>query len=353
MVGKKGFEVQLHWVFVMVAGILILTFFFMMATRQRSLSQTKLEATLSSDVESVLVGAIVSKGVAQSLPSIPQGLDFSCSSGCDCKISIGKAEQPFENKVIFSPETLIDRPSVVWSVDWKFPYRIANFLYLTNPDYKYYFVHDDSQLSRSLHEQLVRNIPPPIMTEGNIYAEVNFESVFVSEVSSITAQDVEHTRFVFVNVEPVSLDNSFRRKSFDAVSIVQQPQAMVRFYEGDGTSFNYVTGKAYAGLPSLYGAVFANDVDMYKCGLQSAFKRMAFISLLFAERASKLQAQSESARCNYLSLVSSLNKQSSLALQLSSSSELDYSLMASLSGWQSQISAENRGLIEKSCPELF
>lgn len=350
IIGKKGFEVQLHWIFVMIAGALILSFFFLMASKQRSLSQTKLEATLSSDVESVLVGAMVSKGVAQSLPSIPQGLSFECSSGCDCRISIGRASVPFDNKVIFSPFLLEDRPSVVWSVDWKFPYRVANFLYLTNPDFKYYFVYDDSQLSASLHERLVRNIPPPIMAEGNIPAQVDFSSVRASELQSVQAGDHRHTRFVFVNVDILPVSDSFRRESFDAVRLIQHASPRVEFYENDGAGFKFITQKAYAGLPSLYAAVFAENVDMYKCGLQTAFKRMVFVSDIFEERASGLEANT-GPDCTYLAIQGLFSDQASLASQLSEG--IDSSIMPELDRLQSQIARENRRLVEQSCPELF
>ena len=36
---RKGFELQFNWIFVLIAGALILAFFFTIAQKQRNLSQ--------------------------------------------------------------------------------------------------------------------------------------------------------------------------------------------------------------------------------------------------------------------------------------------------------------------------
>lgn len=357
VVGKRGFEVQFHWIFVMIAGVLILSFFVMLATKQRTLSEQKLQATLASDVESILVGALVSKGVAQSLPAIPQGLRLDCSAGCACTVNIGRASRSFENKAIFSPEWLKDRPSIVWSLDWKIPYRVMNFLFLTNPNIKYYLVYDESDpVSRSLYDQVSKNLPPPIQSRGAIVTQIDATNLSSEQVPSLEATDVDHTRFVFLEVPAVtSLDSSFRREDASAVRISRNPSPRVEFFEKDGATFSQTTTLAYAGLPTMYAAMFAQDSDMYKCGLRTAFKRFSYLANIYSSRAEELDivSRSQNTSCNYSSLISLLGEQSEISSRLSISRNLDQSTMSRLLGLQSRVALENRRLVEQSCRELF
>jgi hypothetical protein len=88
---KKGFELQFHWIFVLIAGALILSFFFMVANKQKNLSQDRLQLTLATEIENIFTGAIISRGTAQKMPTPPQGITFECTEGCECKYGIGRA----------------------------------------------------------------------------------------------------------------------------------------------------------------------------------------------------------------------------------------------------------------------
>ncbi len=354
---KKGVELQFHWIFVMIAGVLILTFFVTLVTKQRALSEEKLHAALSSDVDSVLIGAMVSKGVAQSLPSPPQGINFGCSASCVCEVGIGNARTPFENKAIFSPKLLSKRTSIVWSLDWKLPYRVMNFLFITNPNIKYYLVYDpDNTQSLALYEQISKNLPPPIISEGNVITNIVTEKISLSDVQSVVASDEDHTRFIFLNVNPPrDLHSSFRRESASALRIQQQPQTVLEFFEKDGVSLISKSVSTYAGLPTLYAAIFSEDSNMYKCGVKTALRRLSYISDIYSERAGVLneQMQSSGRSCNYLNVQMLLDEQASVASRLTAGQSIDQAEMARLLGIQSQVASENRQLIENSCPELF
>ena len=157
---KKGIEAQFHWIFVLIAGALILAFFFSVAMKQRALSQEKLQLTLSSDVENIFTAAIVSKGTAQKVPVPPQGIAFECTQGCACEFRIARAPRQFGDKAIFAPDFLGEQDLTVWALAFGLPYRATNFLYLTNPNIKYYFVKDEQQASKNLFQQITKKKGP-------------------------------------------------------------------------------------------------------------------------------------------------------------------------------------------------
>ncbi len=353
--GKKGFELQFHWIFILIAGALILAFFFSVAYKQRTYSQEKLELTLATDIENIFTGAIVSRGTAQKLPVPPQGIAFECSSGCDCRFRIERAAKPFGDKAMFAPELLTGQDITVWALELKLPYRVTNFLYLTNPNIKYYFVHQEEPISTQLLKQLTKNIPPLI----------SYENITLQQVTSLKSEDYQHTRFVFLNTQPPTLDDSFRRESADAVAIDLNG---VAFYEKEGTSLARVRYLTYVGLPSMYAAIFSQDYVMYECGLRTAFRKLAYVSLLYAERAAELQQKSFDVGrewCDYgasnianvckdalpSTVIGMLCEQHTLGQKLSV--KLDDPLVRQLSPLSEHLNSANVNFLQQSCPELF
>lgn len=351
---RKGFELQFHWIFIMIAGALILAFFFSIAYKQQAYSQEKLQLTLATDIENIFTGAIVSRGTAQRLPVPPQGIVFECLAGCNCRFRIENAPKSFGDKAMFAPELLTDQDITVWALEFKLPYRVTNFLYLTNPNIKYYFVYEQESTSNLLLRQLTKNIPPLI----------SYENITLDEVPQLKAEDYQHTKFVFLNTDPPTLDSTFRKASADAIKIDQNG---IAFYEKDGTSLNSVKFLSYIGLPSLYAAIFAQDYVMYECGLRTAFRKLSYVSQLYAERAGELQEKSfavDRTWCNYgarpgnicadaspSTVVGMLCQQHAISKQLAV--KLDDSLVRQLSPLKEQLDSANVNFLQQSCPELF
>jgi hypothetical protein len=353
---------QFHWIFILIAGGLILAFFFTVAQRQRAISQERLQLTLATDIENIFTGAIVSKGTAQSLPVPPQGIVFECTEGCECMFRIERAPRSFGDKSIFAPELLKERKIKVWAQELKLPYRATNFLYLTNPNIKYYFVHDEGD--KTLLQQLTKNIPL-LREDEELVAFMDYENITTTQITALKAEEYEHIKFVFLNANPPTLDDSFRKQSFSAIKIDQQG---VAFYEKDGTRFRNVRTLSYIGLPSLYAAIFSHDHIMYSCGLRTAFRKLSYVSKLYADRAAELQEKSiEAGRewCNYGAIdttqpcegtdpgtiIGILCEQHNLSKTLSSN--LDQSKIVRLGALMPSLDSKNRNFVQQSCPELF
>jgi len=342
---KKGIEAQFHWIFILIAGALILAFFFSVAMKQRALSQEKLQLTLATDVENIFTAAIVSKGTAQKVPVPPQGIAFECTQGCACEFRIARAPRQFGDKTIFAPELLAEQDLTVWSLPFGLPYRATNFLYLTNPDIKYYFVHDGEQASKNLFQQITKNIPPLI----------DYEIIKSSDMGSIREDGYQHTKFVFVtfepNYRPSMLHTSFRRAEASAVKLDQRS---VVFYEKEGTTLVSKQVLSYAGMPSVYAAIFAHDHTMYRCGLQTAFRKLSYLSQLYIKRAQELKTralESQKEWCAYDDIISLLQEQQEAANALSQ--EIDESRIIQLNSLKDQLERTNRNYVQQSCPELF
>ena len=120
----KGFELQFHWIFILIAGALILAFFFSIAQKQKVISEQRLEFSISSELEGVVAAAIGGKGSARIIQN--PGVSFSCKEGCACTLKNRDAKE-----LIFGLTSGGDTLSL-WSKEVLMPYRVANLLFLTD-----------------------------------------------------------------------------------------------------------------------------------------------------------------------------------------------------------------------------
>ena len=95
MINKKAITLQFHWIFILIAGGIILAFFFSIASKQGDLSDEKLSLSLVHSIDMILELAESSEGTSQVIPLPKKGISASCSSGCDCYFSISGARSSF------------------------------------------------------------------------------------------------------------------------------------------------------------------------------------------------------------------------------------------------------------------
>lgn len=368
-INKKGIELQFHWIFILIAGALILGFFLSFALKQRVIGQERLQYTLLSQVDDILAKSQLKGGIAQSIPTPAQGIGFSCTQGCDCIFQIDNANRPF-SQPIFAPELLIGQDTFIWSLEWKQPYRVTNFLYLTNPNVKYYFVYDEGKSqSRTLHQELTKNIPPPIIQENEILTNFNYENITLGEINSLEAEDYDYHKFVFINV-PAQTPAKFSSKEATAISINEQSITFLSKTRRQNT-FQENDVQRHIGIPSIYAAIFSQDSSMYSCGIEQALHKLSTISKILAKRAGDLQAATLCSEtgggcilgapitiCQNPNLdvcsgsptgiIGLLCQQHDLSSQLLS--KLDVNGLDLL---KNRLDTENRKLLQQSCPEVF
>lgn len=351
---KKAFEMQFHWVFILIAGAIILAFFFSLVQKQRTLSEDKLSITLATDMEAVFSGAIESKGTAQPLPVPRTSIAFSCSQACECNFLIGKKATEFRDKIIFAPSLISGQDAIAWAQEFKMPFRVTNFLYLTNPNIKYYLVYDSSiQDSAKLYRQVSTELPPGL----------NLASIDgLGKIKDVRSEGFQETKFVFLDVssdaEPAleGLDDSFRKEKVSAVSI-ESSAKLVSFFEKEENELVFVKSLSiFIGEPSIYAAMFASDKMMYECGMRAAFARTAHVAQVVYERAQKLQEtmqQQNRTECIYLLDDLEAIKESAKVLSAAPQVYEKIQDANSLAAEKEALERENRNIIYLSCPEIY
>lgn len=352
---KKAIELQFNWIFILIAGALILAFFFSVVQKQRALSEEKLSITLSSQMDAVFAGAIESKGSTRPLATPKPGIAFSCSNVCDCFFRIGEKDNPLDDKLLFAPAMIKDQDSRAWAVEWKLPFRIANFLMLTSPAIKYYLVYESSNpRSAQLYQKLRKGLPQ----------EINAETISsASGAYGVQPEGYLHSRFVFIGTSAPDireLNPAFGDAGVSGVWIDEDLRNVVFFekIEPDELEFNQYQS-LIAGEVGAFGAIFAADHDMYNCMMRNAFGRLSIIAKVHAERASALQEIMENLveprlECSgaYAAIIPELENVGQKA-ELLMTSFPDEETLRNVAGGQSVLQQYNQNLILQSCPELY
>lgn len=353
---RRGIELQFNWIFILIAGALILAFFFSVVQKQRALSEEKLSITLASQMDAVFSGAIESKGTGQPLAIPRPGIAFSCTEVCDCFYRIGKKSTSLEDKMLFAPPLLKDQDARALALEWKFPFRVANFLLLTNPGIKYYFVYDSaSQPSVQLFQKIRRALKPE---------DINAEPVSSpAGVFGIAPRGYLHTRFVFIGTDQPDLrglNAGFESEDVSGVWIDKDAQKVVFFEKSDPDILEFNEYQSLlAGEVTMLASIYAADHWMYNCMMRQAFDRLGIIAQVHARRSRSLQSEMESPaeprlECSgaYASIIPELESLAQKSAVLGTSFPDEEALRNAL-GFQSGLQKQNQNIILQSCPELY
>lgn len=286
---KKAFEVEFHWIFILIAGAVILGFFFMIAQKQKNLSTERLATTISGELESAFVAALQSKGTAQIMNTPTEGMSFSCgeTNVCACSYSFLDKEYALGDLLLFPSKEITEPQAIIWTLDWKTPFRATNFLYLANPTTKYVIVKSDDLVVKQFETKLIRDLPSTLKTQ------------IVDDISHIV-YDAKKTRIIFLVEPPATLSQLTQGKDVTAVFI--QPPATLEFYTRKSVNKEFIKTAAPFIIDSapfdqaindafLYAAFFAEDPHLYTCQLRKAYTKLSSVAAVIHSRTTKISSE--------------------------------------------------------------
>ena len=265
MKSKKGvISAQFNWVFILIAGVLILLFFGSLVLKMRGASDASIAETIMTNMQTIMTGAEVSVRTINPIEIPNTEIRFSCNS-----MSVGKLSKTItKNKIVFSPTVIRGRKLLAWALDWNSPYHVTNFLYLTTPNIKYVFVRSTGGDANRLYDLLPEEI----------------NKIIIDDISGITNTG-NYFRFVFFNDMPEvpSALISVPNKDVSAIN-VDISSNKITFYKKKGDIFNPVGDSTYLGEPMLLGALFSQDIDDYNCNLKKAFNKLNIVTQVYRKR---------------------------------------------------------------------
>ena len=341
---KKGAVVQLHWIFIIIAGGLILAFFFSVATKQNTLSDEKMSLSLVQSVDMIFELADSGEQTSQIVAMPKKGVSFLCNKACDCFFQTGSARKSFGSQIIFSEEEIDSPEVIVWSIPWKTPFRITNLLLVSDPETRKIIVYDDSSFSRDLENKINSVLPDNIILEKLSLNNLVYDNSKKTRIFVVQSSD-----------SLISLPDGFDNAFVEVIIISNTGR--INFYEkekGDDelkivNSFSYPYDIVW-----ILSSMFSSDSDMFFCGMKSAFKRLNLVSMIFKNRAEFLSDKTLEMNmgCDYP--VDAIDSFIDLTESPETKSYFELSSdISQINVIKPSIKNSNDRLIGSSCPELY
>ncbi len=289
---KAALEVQFNWVFVMIAGAVILTFFFSFIQKQKGFSEGKLTASILTDIETITTGAEVSRGTSQIITVPDLDIQFKATEDCLRYFMIGESSRQLQEQYIFAPTRLEGRQIVSWTLDFSQPYRTANIVFFTSPFVYYYIISGEGD---NLAEEINSSLP-----EGMVYEWINVSSELdaYNFVDSVDDLNYYKVRFIFIGMDPPSLtpDGLDRLNDMDLTALsIKNPGPGSNYYDveffkkGQYDNFEFLNS-SYAvklqnsDLESVYAAIFAEDPQLFNCNMRGIFGKVELVTYVYHNR---------------------------------------------------------------------
>ena len=298
---KRGqIDVQFNWIFVLLIGALILSFFVGVAMWYKGTQEQKITGEIVLQLESLMKTAQESPKTAMTTTIPDITLSFTCSSydcstlGCPSEFSGGGIARSTETQALFSLGELEGTNLITWSLEWALPYKIANFLYLTTDAVRYVIVYDDS------HSTVAYAV-------NTLLAENSYITKETVKVDSASAFTITNKNDAYVRIIAFLDANSLPTSAIEDTLGAQSDGTWdIVYVDGDEDSgeVTFFDGTAeYVGLPLLVGALFSANKDFYSCNVQKALYQAEFVGAVYSARTAQLhsafEADPELSYCTY------------------------------------------------------
>lgn len=294
---KAQIDVQFNWIFILIVGAIILSFFVGVAFWYKGTQEQKMTGEVITGIDAVFKTAKESPNTARTTTIPSTELHFSCdesecsSLGCPSSFSSGPFSRATETEILFSHETLAGTTLITWALEWKLPYKIADFLFVTSDTVRYVLLTDSghSAFAYSINSMLSDN---SFLTKELIFVDSDF-----------TIEDKNDAFVRFISFAP---QGTFQEENIVAALGEQGESWDILYVAGteEQGEIAFTDGTvSYIGLPSLLGALFSVDAAFYTCNMHKAGIQAGLISSLYQKRTAlfydTFQADPEMEYCQY------------------------------------------------------
>ena len=287
---KRGQGEQFNWLFVLIAGAIILSFFTIFTFKYIGIQQQRQNAqlgrTLGENIHLLEASGTKSYYIddSQFKLGVTTDLAFTCTDD-RFTLSVNKNfQQKIQNEVVFAAAHTSLSSLDAWIYSWDYPYFIVNMIYLADPHNTYYFIYDSGS------KQFVQDLDFPEI----------FTTTKQDKNLPILAKGSKKATIIYFT-HPTKRDIQQLHTTFEEASVlsVNTQQEEVTFYDEKGETTGTVP---YYGDALLYGAIFSNSLENYQCSIKRSLQRFKRITTLYANKALLLNQATTNPACSYTTL---------------------------------------------------
>jgi hypothetical protein len=361
---KAMIEIQFNWIFILIVGVLILLFFIGLTNWYKENEMRENANDVKFMLQTVMTGASINTRTASEIEIPRIEMEFFCDSdecgreGCSSEFSFSKTgiSQDTSMDIVFSPKKIESDFMYVWSLDWNVPFKTTNFLYLSSPAIKYYLVYDKDDVtgkSKKLAEDVFSKMSENTFIKIKLIEDAEFVNVKYNNEYLVRL-----IRFYEGTNSPISASSSMlKEKKWDVVYITgDEISGTVQYSKWNEINEQNREMDAnkktdYVGLPSLIGAIFAEDYDHYLCNMKKAFTKFKTVNEIYSIRSKKLSNTYVGDNlCEFYYGASLQSHFAGIEISLSDLNSVNLGLLlTSIDG----IESINIDTVLKSCPRIY
>lgn len=264
---KKGQGAQFNWIFVLVAGGIVLGFFVMFTFRYVDLENKKNTVEIGRHVVEGL-NILETTQLDTTIDLIYYSdLRFDCETS---KLVINDYYPQVLDNVFFSPSSIKSNRLNAWVKTWDYPFKVSNFLYISSP-------YDNYAL-----------VDPPAWVD--IPERMNARAVKRTGIKNAT-------KVVFFTMPTQTELKGIRER----VIVISDDK--IRFFDEKGYKDVDVLDDVFR-----YGAIFSDNADDYECGYGKALERLRKMARIYSNKAYVLSIIDNRNECDYGFIRNQLNK---------------------------------------------
>ena len=306
MFSKKGVvEVQFNWMFVLIAGAIILMFFVNFAMNYREAGEREIAVNVLQELGSLASSSLQASGTAQDVEFVGLSLEVYCNPdscniyGCDQRFDFGgrriAAPEWMDIEPIFSSRNIDSDHLLLWTLPWQAPFHVTNFLYLTDPEHRFIFDCND-EITGSCG--LAGNVYSRF--SENVYA--NHKYITLNDIGTVSYEGERQNNFIMF-IEPDENFAGFEGISDDTVRnrinvlFVDPDESSVDYgdvhfgsVDDDGSISGDFESSSYIGKPMLIGAIFSDEKSDYKCNVRKAILKFLNVNDIYKTKAEELDS---------------------------------------------------------------
>ncbi len=296
---KGQMQMPFHWIYVLIAGAVILLFFVSIVVKHKESATQQLGTEVNHILESILGAASVSestKSVISTAGLADETLYFQCKMTtieddvwATTEYGLRGKGVPITDIIVpvFAPTEIKGTQLFLWSLPYKLPFKVIDLLYVTGPKIQYVLVGESS-----LGQEFLKEAKSSADTKFKINVEKVVDINSISPLSEMAVRVVDYTGGAVSDGFPVPVSLQVKADS-EVSAVVFGDGKSVTFFRKEGKNWKL---EGTATLFSLsgeldavrYAAIFAGNKEMFDCGMRQVFKRAQLVSTVYAGRAEQV-----------------------------------------------------------------
>lgn len=370
---KKGqYTLAFNWIYVLIAGAVILLFFISIAVKQQSISEENLSYDVTRILESIITAATASEQTKNFIDTSTL-YDYTFVFTCEMDEYAGGFKDIFSSysvegttsseetiiEPIFAPGKIQTTEMITWSLPYKLPFKIMDVLMITSSDTKYYVIGDSSE--QEFKEEIL-----------NSTIDLNFH--FIDSFDEIDPGDSYHVRIIDFDsgisgsqiTDNGAVPESLKSMSDSKVSAVSfMASGGINYYQKESNHFEKVNNEVVQLISNSpgerdatkYAAMFAHDAEMYKCNMMKIFKRVEILAQIYEGKYDELveyySEESEYSNSECLTALGTNNPFNEMKLAAMACTSSGYEYCIQLIGYATEIEDLNELLDKEQCITVY